>query len=110
MTTDEGFVRRMIDAVDFVRGDVAVNPLHARAQAAQHPAGFPGDRLEFGRTQLAGASDLSLDDEFGHELSPQMMIGSPCRRLGEAKRCWPKPRSVRSYSLAQRCRHVLKRA
>jgi len=39
-----------------------------------------------------------------------MMIGSPCRRLGEAKRCWPKPRSVRSYSLAQRCRHVLKRA
>lgn len=43
---DQSFVGCDVDAVDFVLGHVAVNPLNFRAKFAQHAAGGLRDGLE----------------------------------------------------------------
>src|SRR6202042_3397758 len=60
------FVGSDVDAIDFVVGDIAVQPLDLRPHVAQDAAGCLGDSLQLFRRELAGSGDLSFDDELGH--------------------------------------------
>src|SRR5258706_12423579 len=64
-------VGRDVYAIDLVVGDIAVDPLDLRAHGLQDAAGLLGDALELGLRQLAGAGQVTLDDELGHGVSPR---------------------------------------
>src|SRR5919106_2233578 len=59
-------VRRDVDAVDDVAGDVAVHPLDARAERVQYFVRFLRDAAELLRPPAAAAGNLTFDDVLGH--------------------------------------------
>src|SRR5688572_14669576 len=67
MPSHETFIRRHVDAVDLVVGDVALQPLHVRPQVAKHGTRLLRCALQVGGCESAGARHVSLDDELGHE-------------------------------------------
>src|SRR6266403_5430288 len=58
------FVGGVVNTVDFVGGYVAVDPLHAGPEAAEHPARLQRDVLELGRAQFTRAGNFPFNDEF----------------------------------------------
>src|SRR3972149_6710426 len=56
-------VRRDVNTVDLVIGDVALEPLDLRAYVLKDPARFLRNRLELLSGQLPGIGDLTLDHE-----------------------------------------------
>lgn len=54
------FVGGDVDAIDFVVGDVALDPLHA-GKSANHPAGFLRDGVQVGSREFAGARNFAFD-------------------------------------------------
>ena len=70
MAHDQQLIRRVVDAVDPVGGHVALDPVHAGPEAAQHAAGLLRDFLEFRRTQLACARNVPFNDELRHVILP----------------------------------------
>jgi Transcriptional regulatory protein, C terminal len=66
MPAHERLVFGVIHAVQLVLGDVALDPLHARAQTAKNTEGLLRDPLEFDGAELAGTGDIALDHKFRH--------------------------------------------
>ena len=64
--TDQLLVRRDIDTINLVAGDVTLDPLDFRAELIQNSARFPGNSFQLGRRHLSGAGDYTFDDVFGH--------------------------------------------
>src|SRR6185503_12338616 len=65
-------VGRVVDAVDLVTGDIAVDPLHVfsgRVHVVDHTARLFGDRLKLITRELSGARNLALDKELRHRYS-----------------------------------------
>src|SRR6476659_93690 len=74
-------VRRDVDAVDLVVGDVALNPLDLRSELIQDVAGAHRDRLQLVGGQLAGTWNQALDDVLWHGLmAPVAGVGSSDRQ------------------------------
>src|SRR5882757_10623951 len=67
---NELFVRRTIDAVDLVIGDVTVNPLNGGPKLAQHRARGLNGSHQFIATERAGTRHVSFDDKLRHAQSP----------------------------------------
>src|ERR1700722_5735431 len=66
MGANGGLVRRDVDAVDLVVGDVAVQPLDLGAQLTQHSARRLRDGLQLGGRKLARIGDFALDHVLWH--------------------------------------------
>src|SRR3712207_2974857 len=78
--TNRRLVGRVIDAVDLVGGNEALDPLDVAAGVIEVPndaARLGGDRLEVGGAQLPRARDLALDDELRHGY---LLTGQPALR------------------------------
>jgi len=66
---DQGLVGSDVNAVDFLLGHVAVNPLNLEAEFAQDTAGCLRDGLKLLRAQLSGARQFTFDYVFWHDIS-----------------------------------------
>ena len=66
MFPDEILVRRNVDAVDLVSGDIAVDPLNLGTEPAEDAAGGFGDGFELVVREFSSAGDFALDDVLGH--------------------------------------------
>lgn len=60
MVADGLLIRRNINAVDLVIGDITFDPLHAR-QGANHAAGFLRDAVKIRGGEFAGPWDFAFD-------------------------------------------------
>jgi hypothetical protein len=69
MFADELLIGSDIDTVDFVAGDVALNPLNFGTELAQDAAGSLGDGMELLARKVAGTGNFALDDVLGHGTS-----------------------------------------
>lgn len=76
---DSVFIRRDVDAVNFVVGNVAVNPLNLRAHVSQYAARLLGNGLQLLWRQLSHFRNVSLDDELRHAWTPHFLA------LGQAQ-------------------------
>src|SRR5665213_321216 len=65
-------VRRNIDAVNFVAGNVAVHPLDRGPHIAEDAAGFLRDCLKLRGRERSGAVNFAFNDEFGHWKPPRI--------------------------------------
>ena len=80
---DGSFVGGEIDAVHFVAGDVALQPLDFGAHGFENRHGLARDFLDFGVGEIAESGDFALDDELGHVIgSAKEMLAS---KWGEDK-------------------------
>src|SRR5579872_1735230 len=61
MLANQLFVGRVVDAVDFVAGDVAMDPLNFGSEFAQDSAGRLGDGLQLIGRHLSSAGNFALD-------------------------------------------------
>jgi hypothetical protein len=66
MIADHLLIGGIVDAVNLVAGDIAVDPLDLGAKGAEHSAGSLGDSLELIGGQLPRAGDLAFDNVLGH--------------------------------------------
>src|ERR1035441_5010189 len=57
--TDRFFVRRDVNAIDFVVGDIAVEPLNLRSHFGQHTAGLLRNRSQSFWRELPGAGEFT---------------------------------------------------
>ena len=60
------FIRRYVHAIDFVCGDIALQPLHLWPEFAQHVTGLVRHGFEFCFRQLPGPWNLAFNHEFRH--------------------------------------------
>src|SRR5262245_10070512 len=81
-------IRRNVNAVDLVVGDVALDPLDLRPHAVQDAARFLRDGLQLLHRQFPGSGDVPLDHELGHYalLSYGHTERVTWRHLGETER------------------------
>src|SRR6516164_3993771 len=66
MFANSVLVRGDVDAVDFVLGYIAVQPLHVRAQVLENAARFLRDGLQLLGFEVPGAGNLALNYILGH--------------------------------------------
>jgi hypothetical protein len=59
-------VWRQIDTIDFIAGDVGVEPFDFRSHILQHAYRLSGNCLQFGIRQIARAWNFPLDYVLGH--------------------------------------------
>src|SRR3954447_16252525 len=70
MLAYHALVRCTVDAIDLVRGDIAVDPLDARPERTEYRAGALRSGLQFARAKGADTRHVSFDDKFWHVQSP----------------------------------------
>lgn len=68
MVADGLFVGGDVNAVDFVLGDLALDPLDAGAHVAEDTARLLRDGLEVGSGEVARVGDVAFDNVLRHEL------------------------------------------
>src|SRR5258708_4123765 len=56
------FVHGDVNAIELVVGDVALDPLHARAHFLQHVAGFSGKLAELGGGEFSDFRNFTFND------------------------------------------------
>ena len=63
---DGGLIGREVNAVHFISGDVAVQPLNFGAHGFQHADGFLSGFAELRVSEIPCSGDFAFDDEFRH--------------------------------------------
>lgn len=66
MLNNKLFVGGQVNAIDFVAGNVAMNPLNVCSHRTQDVAGLLRDGLQFFGRELSGVGYFSFYNEFGH--------------------------------------------
>src|SRR5262252_474313 len=77
------FVRRDVDAVDFVSGNETLHPLNLRTDVADHSARLLRDGLQLFGFEFAGARKVVLDYVFWHGGDCTSVLSS---RLSDTRR------------------------
>src|SRR5258708_28991261 len=91
MFPDHFLVGCSIHAVNFVAGDVAVDPLDLRDQLVQHTARFLRNRMQLVLRQFPRAGDFTLNEVFRHSSTSRilwisMMIAAEAYQAARWKR------------------------
>jgi hypothetical protein len=66
MFLDGGLVRGEINAIHFVTGHIAMQPLDLRSHTPQHFDRLLGNFPQLGVRQIAGTGDFAFDYKLGH--------------------------------------------
>src|SRR5262249_38784762 len=81
---DQCLAGRVVNAIDLVGGDVAVDPLNLRAEVLEHPAGFLRDGLESLGRHIARAGDFAFNHVLRHgEVLLAIQNGKTVYRTGD---------------------------
>src|SRR5215472_18108302 len=86
MFANSVLVRCDVDAVDFVLGYVAMQPLHLRAQVLENAARFLRDGLQLLVFEVSGAGNLALNYILGHSCLQQFLYFSCQENLSRSER------------------------
>src|SRR5215469_1076192 len=71
MFAHRGFIRRDVNAIDFVVGHEAFQPLDLWTELTQHGTRFLRNGVQFARREFAGTRNFTLNDEFRHSVLPR---------------------------------------
>jgi len=83
MLSNNLFIGSVVDAIDLVASDVAVDPLNFRPEFTEYSTRRLRDGLEFGWREFSGTRNFAFDHIFGHGSSERM---SECDRTNDGMR------------------------
>ena len=90
-------IRRDVDAVKLVFGDITLNPLDLRTEVTEDPPGLGGDFAQFARAQFSGVRQRAFDHIFGHTFfryqsglfGPQHDVHATWQKVALQSKCHP---------------------